>query len=227
MQLRTFAYLVTLISFVFSMQVVAAPTAPTLTYSINGLTVTASWTSVPGASEYLLSYAPVPYTGPDSIASLNVGNQTSFSATLWEGAAFYIAIQAGDEQGFSEYSNIENFTIPQSIADVSGNWSMIETLGPNNCGEAPGFKDNYIAAVNQTGTSLTVQTPDGPLNGNLIGNTLSLTGIFHEDGFIADYTTNLSILSDGNQVSGSASWIITFGDFSCSGTSSITGSRIS
>lgn len=226
MQLRTLTYLVTLISFIFPMQVVAAPTAPTLTYSINGLTVTASWTSVSGASEYKLSYAPDPYTGPDTIASLNIGIQTSFSATLWEGAAFFIAVQAGDEQGFSEYSNIENFTISQSTVDVTGNWAIVETLGPNNCGIDPGLDESSVSVINQTGAALTAQFSDGPLSGNLIGNTLSLSGIFQEDEFSVDYTTNLSILADGNQISGSASWTIISDNFSCSGTSSITGSRV-
>jgi len=104
-----------------SVQLIAAPSAPTLTHSISGLTVTTSWTNVPGATEYKLSYAPIPYTGPESIASLNVGGVTSFTANLWEGAAFYIAVQAGDGNEFSEYSNIDNFSLVPSSANLSGN----------------------------------------------------------------------------------------------------------
>jgi len=75
------------------------------------LTVDIDWTPVEGATQYRLSYAPYPYTGPESIKSIDLGTDTSFSADLWNGAAFYIAVQAGDGQGYSGYSNIENFTV--------------------------------------------------------------------------------------------------------------------
>ncbi len=105
-------YLSTLvILFGLSTPLTASPIPPTLTNAINGLSVTVSWTNVLGATKYKLSYAPIPYTGPESIASLDVGNITSFSANLWEGAGFYVAVQAGDDTGFSEYSNISNITI--------------------------------------------------------------------------------------------------------------------
>ena len=40
-----------------------------------------------------------------------MGNRTDFSITLWEGAAFLIAVQAYNQQDYSGYSNIEQFTI--------------------------------------------------------------------------------------------------------------------
>jgi predicted secreted hydrolase len=83
------------------------PTPPSLDISINGLEVTASWTSVEGAIGYELFYAPCPQL--DYIERVDMGNQTRFSVTLWEGAAFYVAIQAYNRDGNSEYSNIEHF----------------------------------------------------------------------------------------------------------------------
>jgi hypothetical protein len=134
MSKRIVVFLAASLLFAFSMQLVAAPAAPVLTYSVSGFTVTASWTKVPGATEYILNYAPYPYTDSNSISSLNIGSETSFSATLWNGAAYYIAVQAAvDEQGFSEYSNIEHFILSQSSADLSGNWEIVETAGPNSC----------------------------------------------------------------------------------------------
>jgi predicted CxxxxCH...CXXCH cytochrome family protein len=40
-----------------------------------------------------------------------MGNVTSFSADLWEGAAYYVAVQARNDYGSSDYSNVEYFII--------------------------------------------------------------------------------------------------------------------
>lgn len=210
--------------FGFSTITVATPAAPTLTYSINGLTVIVSWTAVPDATEYKLSYAPIPYTGEESIGSLNVGNATSFSATLWEGAAFYIAVQASDGESFSNYSNIESFTLVTSPADLTGSWNITETLGPNNCGETQGVLTNYVGSINQAGTSITASFGGGTFSGDLASNTISLSGSMPEDGGTTSSTMNISVLS-ANSLSGSVSWSWSDGEDSCSGTSSITGSR--
>lgn len=87
------------------------PTEPTLTVSTSGATVTVSWNAVANANGYMLSYAPYPYTGPDSIASVDMGTQTGISVNLWGGAAFYVAVQAYNFIGDSNYSNIEYFII--------------------------------------------------------------------------------------------------------------------
>lgn len=215
------------------MQVVAAPLAPTLTHSINGLTVTTSWTSVPGATEYTLSYAPIPYTGPESIVSLNVGGQTSFSATLWEGAAFFIAVQAGDGLGFSEYSNIDSFTIATSSVNLTGNWAISETQGPNNCGSNPNFRFDSTVAINQTGTSITAEDTGSDFSftssiagtvGNIVGNTVTLSTVGNSGSGDMSVST-LSVLS-ADEISGSVSYTEDEGDGPCSGTGSITGHRI-
>lgn len=224
MQSKIISYLMLAYVLSFSTLVVAAPAAPTLTYSLNGLTVTVSWTGVSDATEYKLSYAPIPYTGSESIGSLNVGGQTSFTATLWEGAAFYIAIQAGDGNSFSEYSNIESFTLATSSADLTGSWNITETLGPNNCGETQGVLTNYVGSINQTGASVTALFGGGSFSGDLTGNTISLSGNMPEDGGTTSSTMNISVLS-ANSLSGSVSWSWSDGEDSCSGTSSITGSR--
>lgn len=213
-----------IILFGFSTTTIATPEAPTLTYSINGLTVTASWSAVPNATEYKLSYAPIPYTGEASIGSLDVGNTTSFSATLWEGAAFYIAVQSSDGKGFSNYSNIESFTLVTSPTDLTGNWNITETSGPNNCGETQGVLRSYVGSINQTGTSITASFGSGAFSGKLAGNTISLSGSMPEDGGTTSSKMNISVLTT-NSLSGSISWTWSGDGESCSGTSSIIGSR--
>ena len=83
--------------------------APILTVTTSGTTVSLSWTAVDDATGYTLYYGPSPYTGPEAFESVDMGTQTSISANLWEGAAYCIAVQAYDGTASSEYSNIECF----------------------------------------------------------------------------------------------------------------------
>jgi len=66
--------------------------SPSLTTT--GINVSISWTAVPGATGYKLFYAPYPYTGPETIESIDMGAQTNLSGDLREGAAFYVAVKA-------------------------------------------------------------------------------------------------------------------------------------
>jgi len=87
------------------------PNAPTITVTTSGTTVTISWNAVANAKGYTLNYAPHPYTGPDSIKRLDLRTKTSVSFVLSKGAAFYVAVQAYNWFGESDYSNIEYFVI--------------------------------------------------------------------------------------------------------------------
>jgi len=86
----------------------AAPTVPQMSYSLNGLNITVDWTTVPDATRYILYYDWYPYHADDTIYSMDNSNRTTFSFDLWDDAAHYIAVSAGDAQGNSGYSNIES-----------------------------------------------------------------------------------------------------------------------
>ena len=87
------------------------PAAPTLTVTISGTSVTLAWNDVSGATGYTLFYAPFPYTGPETIGSIDMGTKTGISVNFWEGAAFYVAVQARNSAGSSGYSNIGSILI--------------------------------------------------------------------------------------------------------------------
>jgi len=203
-----FAVLIVFLIFLLgnSAQASAAPSAPVITHSINGLSVTISWTSVAGTSEYKLLYAPIPYTGPESIGSLNVGGVTSFSANLWKDAAFYVAVQAGNSDGFSEYSNIGEIIIASTSGDLSGNWRMTKTFGPNNCSYPIGLQYEEDMFFTQSGNSITaVNDIYEKFNGSLIGNTGSLYFSEADEYFSESQTISFTILPD-NTLSGSILW---------------------
>jgi hypothetical protein len=93
----------------------AAPQAPTVYISTTiGTTpmLTISWTTVTDATGYTLFWAP--YPSADPISSLDMGNETSVTAPLWYGAAFYVAVQAYNNSGKSTYSNIEQFEVQKT-----------------------------------------------------------------------------------------------------------------
>ncbi len=91
-----------------------APAAPTMILSTQGLNVSVFWSPVAGATGYTLCYAPYPWMSwmtINDIAYANVGNTTSFSIDLWQGAAFFVALQAYNAQGSSDFSNINYFVM--------------------------------------------------------------------------------------------------------------------
>ena len=144
-------------------------TEPTLTLSTSGTTVTVSWTSVATATGYTLFYAPYPYTGPDSIGSIDMGSQTGGSFGLWDGAAFYVAIQAYNSFGNSGYSNIEYFVINTSVTPPTVT----------------------------TGSATSVTSSSATLNGTVNPNGSSTTYYF-QYGATTSYGTNTTSTSAGS-----------------------------
>lgn len=88
-------------------QAQAQPAAPTLYVNTEGSEVRLNWSTVNDAAGYRLLYAPFPFQGEASIGSIDMHADTDFNALLWQGAAFYVAVQAYDSiQQNSPYSNI-------------------------------------------------------------------------------------------------------------------------
>jgi len=92
------------------------PGSPLLSIATSGYTLSFSWTPAADATGYTLFYAP--YPGLGYIGSIDMGTKTSGSFVLWDGAAFYVAVQAHNNYGSSGYSNIEHFA-------MSGNFSLL------------------------------------------------------------------------------------------------------
>jgi len=103
--------------FLISSTLFAAPAAPVMSVSVNGNTVTISWSSVFNASGYVLYYAPYPSASP--IDYIELGSTLTVSADLPNGSAYYIAITAYDSNDDeSEPSNIESFIVGSTSPPV-------------------------------------------------------------------------------------------------------------
>ena len=87
------------------------PQAPYLNFFTSGSWVSLSWTKVNGATGYTLSAAAIPFTGVESIGTMDMGTQTEAIFNLWQGAAFYVTVQSRDDTGLSPYSNLREIVI--------------------------------------------------------------------------------------------------------------------
>jgi hypothetical protein len=92
------------------------PVAPVISLSVEGINVSLAWEPVDNTEGYFLVYAPYPYSGPDSIEYLPIGNQTSFSAGLWPDAAYYVAVVASNRAGVSGCSNLKLIEIGNKLS---------------------------------------------------------------------------------------------------------------
>ena len=173
--------------------------APKLTATTSGMTVSLSWTSVAGATGYALYYAPYPYSGPETIGRIDMGTKMSMSADLWEGAAFYVAIQAYDSVESSGYSNIEyletNCTYSVSPASKSfsslGGSGSVSVTTTSGCAWTATSNESWIII-----TSGSSGTGNGTVNYSVSSNsnTSSRTGTIT----IAGKTFTVTITGSNN-----------------------------
>jgi hypothetical protein len=108
------------------------PSVASAVREVTGPTVTLSWDPTFGANGYTIYYASYPEA--DTVGSVDVGNTTTVTFDIWEGAAFYVAVQAYNESETSDLSNIETFVVvsdPPTTApdlDIRANGSAVETF---------------------------------------------------------------------------------------------------
>ncbi len=146
----------------------STPAPPVISVSMQGLDLSMSWNPVAGADGYRLSYAPLPDTGPQSIGTIDVGNATSYFYSLWEGAAFLVAVQAYDSQETSDYSNTAKVITPSAIAQgapqlfynlddsiITISWQPVPNATGYSLNYSLSEQDSFIAVDLGNQTSLT------------------------------------------------------------------------
>jgi len=89
----------------FSFLLIAWPSAAV--ERVRGNAITFAWDPSTGAEGYILLFAP--YPNADYVGEIDVGNRTRMSFDIWEGASFYVGIQAYNRVGRSGISNIVSF----------------------------------------------------------------------------------------------------------------------
>jgi 4-phytase / acid phosphatase len=167
----------------------AQPQSPLLSVT-NGRVTYLSWTEVTGATGYTLSFAPTFFMDPASTVSVDMETQRSLSGELPEGTAFYVAVQARDDTGVSQYSNVvlvgDDGTILKQIIFFGRHSIRSSTSDPSSLAQFA--VDSYPDFV---GVQKGYLTPRGQQAASLLGS------YFHDyllnEGFLTgDAQTDLS-----------------------------------
>jgi len=106
-----FGYFLLLLGVMLSQSALAQLDSPRLALGTNTTELTLSWSNVPNASGYRVYYAPYPYTGPDTVATLDMGLESSLDGELPEGSSYIVAVEAYDDTSVSALSNAEYFIL--------------------------------------------------------------------------------------------------------------------
>jgi hypothetical protein len=141
------------------------PTKPRLSVSTSDVTLSLSWTAQANGEGYTLFYAPYPYTGPETIGTIDMGAETGGSFSLWEGAAFYLAVEAYNSFGNSGLSNIEHFIMGYSLSVSPSSHSL--SAGQAGSCTISGGTTPYSAVSSNTAVATV----------SVSGNILSVTGV--------------------------------------------------
>jgi len=197
------------------------PTAPTLTLTVTGLHIQASWLPLPSATGYELFYAPYPSAIP--ISSLDMGSTLNLEVDLPAGAAFYVAIQAYNDEGNSEFSNIEFFVLATAdsptIITVSPEASSDGAATQTNISVTFSEEMNGAEIISSNANIFTLKDTyfDRELSGNISASNDNQTFTFNphqdlEEGkeYLATISTNATNLT-GNPLTESYSWSFTVG----------------
>jgi subtilisin family serine protease len=84
--------------------------APVLSATVNGTSVTVSWNSVPTATSYVLYWGSYFFYDWDVSQQIPMGTATTLTAELPAGT-YYAGVRAFNDAGSSDYSNLELFTV--------------------------------------------------------------------------------------------------------------------
>ncbi len=116
--------------------------------------------------------------------------------------------------------------------DLTGAWSVTETLGNNDCQDDPvGTQYFWTADIAHTAGSnsftLTERGTSNSYNGTISGSALSYSGQATDPD--CDQGLNLTAvnltLQGNNSLSGNATWVCNFTGGSCSGTTNVAATR--
>lgn len=125
-------------------------------------------------------------------------------------------------------------SLEDPIGDISGTWSIAETVetATADCSGEVGTSTNYPVSISQSSNDLTVSAyiPDlgtyKDFKGTLDGNKIEWTGTYPEDGGTTTIESmDITVDSTCNTLHGSANWSWSDGTYSCTGTTSVFGTR--
>jgi len=112
----------------------------------------------------------------------------------------------------------------EAALDLTGIWRVQQTITGNCSGVDYPYTESYMAECVQNGSTLTLTSTSNGASffGTITGNTITLTGTIPTEDGITSINFSGTVSSDGNTVTGAATWTWTDGIRTCSGTGSNT-----
>jgi len=135
----------------------------------------------------------------------------------------------GGEDGAAENAQAVG-TADVGQASVGGTWTIHEAVDARNCGQGS-YGDDYQIDIAQSGNAITVTAPldaypyEAEFLGTVDGNHVQWNGEYPEEGGTTS-VDNLSVTVSGTTLSGTASWTWSDGQSSCTGTTQVSGQRV-
>ena len=112
----------------------------------------------------------------------------------------------------------------EPTADVTGEWEMTSTVVSDNCDGR--MSQTFPMTITQDANALTAEAPDVTFSGTICDNQIQMKGSFPEDDGTVTVNATLVVSADGNTMQGSDTWTWTDGSESCSGSDSLSGTRM-
>jgi hypothetical protein len=120
-------------------------------------------------------------------------------------------------------SKDESGALNPPAADLTGEWSVTE----NGTDCEGSYSDMYNIETSQSGNNITFTIDSHSVNGTISGNIVKWNWSFPKDGGTVTISFSGTVSSDGNTVTGRSSWRWTNASTSCSGTATLSATRIS
>ena len=112
----------------------------------------------------------------------------------------------------------------EPAADAAGMWAMTATVVSDNCDGRT--SQTFRMKITQDGNALTAVTYQLTFSGTICGNQIQMKGSFPEDDGTVTVNTTLNVSAEGGSMQGSDNWTWTDGSESCSGSDSLSGTRV-
>ena len=182
-------FLLFLAQFTSQIAFAQAPNAPEISFNTVDQEITIAWNSVEGATGYELFYAPFPDGTTADVLSADLGNVLSLSGEIPYGSAYYIAVQAYNSDGRSDYSNIEYFTLKAAdVVQFASEDSDVNSIIYGDSG------NNAVIFNGQDAPSSVVLSLADGTQGVITAGADGLLSSFEIDGYLFEYQyTNNSL----------------------------------
>ena len=107
---------------------------------------------------------------------------------------------------------------------VAGIWTVNSTYDATQCSEGITAVD-YVTSISQSGNDLTVTVDGEPSTGTLNGTDGTWSGSYLDTGGTTNEMSAVVFSNSNNNMAGGSTWTWSDGATSCSGTSTLTGSK--